>query len=62
MENTFSLLYNSGIKNKRKCILTMEQKKIDMTTGPIMKKVFLSVIPMVVGNILQYIAVVFCDI
>ena len=55
MENTLSLLYNSGIKNKRKCILTMEQKKIDMTTGPIMKKVFLFAIPMVVGNILQYL-------
>ena len=55
MENTFYLLYNSGIENKRKCILTMEQKKIDMTTGPIMKKVFLFAIPMVVGNILQYL-------
>lgn len=33
----------------------MEQKKIDMTTGPIMKKVFLFAIPMVVGNILQYL-------
>ncbi len=32
----------------------MEQKKIDMTTGPIMKNVFLFAIPIVLGNILQY--------
>ena len=33
----------------------MEQKKIDMTTGPIMKNVFLFAIPIVLGNILQYL-------
>ncbi|MDE6016823.1 MAG: MATE family efflux transporter [Acetatifactor sp.] len=33
----------------------MEQKKIDMTTGPIMKKVFFFAIPIVLGNILQYL-------
>ncbi|MDE5596883.1 MAG: oligosaccharide flippase family protein, partial [Lachnospiraceae bacterium] len=33
----------------------MEQKKIDMTTGPIMRNVFLFAIPMVLGNILQYL-------
>lgn len=33
----------------------MEQKKIDMTTGPIMTKVFLFAIPIVLGNILQYL-------
>ena len=34
----------------------MEQKKkIDMTTGPIMKNVFLFAIPIVMGNILQYL-------
>lgn len=33
----------------------MEQKKIDMTTDPIMKNVFLFAIPIVLGNILQYL-------
>lgn len=33
----------------------MQQKKIDMTTGPIMKNVFLFAIPIVLGNILQYL-------
>lgn len=34
----------------------MEQKKkIDMTTGPIMKNVFFFAIPIVLGNILQYL-------
>lgn len=33
----------------------MEQKKIDMTTGPIMTKVFLFAISIVLGNILQYL-------
>lgn len=33
----------------------MEQKKIDMATGPIMTKVFLFAIPIVLGNILQYL-------
>lgn len=33
----------------------MEQKKIDMTTGPIMKNVFLFAVPIVLGNILQYL-------
>ena len=33
----------------------MHQKKIDMTTGPIMKNVFLFAIPIVLGNILQYL-------
>ena len=34
----------------------MEQKKkIDMTTGPIMKNVFLFAIPIVLGNVLQYL-------
>ncbi|MCH5257710.1 MAG: MATE family efflux transporter [Lachnospiraceae bacterium] len=33
----------------------MEQKKIDMTTGPIMNNVFLFAIPIVLGNILQYL-------
>lgn len=33
----------------------MEQKKIDMTQGPIMKNVFLFAIPIVLGNILQYL-------
>ncbi|MCM1262950.1 MAG: MATE family efflux transporter [Butyrivibrio sp.] len=33
----------------------MKQKKIDMTTGPIMKNVFLFAIPIVLGNILQYL-------
>ncbi len=33
----------------------MKQKKIDMTSGPIMKNVFLFAIPMVLGNILQYL-------
>ena len=33
----------------------MERKKIDMTTGPIMKNVFLFAIPIVLGNILQYL-------
>ena len=33
----------------------MEQKKIDMTTGPIMRNVFLFAIPIVFGNILQYL-------
>ena len=33
----------------------MEQKKIDMTTGPIRKNVFLFAIPIVLGNILQYL-------
>ena len=33
----------------------MEQKKIDMTTGPIMRNVFLFAIPIVLGNILQYL-------
>ena len=33
----------------------MEQKKIDMTTGPIMKNVFLFAIPIILGNILQYL-------
>ena len=35
---------------------TMEQKKkIDMTTGPIMKKVFLFALPIILGNVLQYL-------
>lgn len=33
----------------------MQQKKVDMTTGPIMKNVFLFAIPIVLGNILQYL-------
>lgn len=34
----------------------MEQKKkIDMTTGPIMKNVFLFALPIILGNILQYL-------
>ena len=33
----------------------MEQKKIDMTTGPIMRNVFLFAVPIVLGNILQYL-------
>ena len=33
----------------------MEQKKIDMTAGPIMKNVFFFAIPIVLGNILQYL-------
>ncbi len=33
----------------------MNQKKIDMTTGPIMKNVFLFAIPIILGNILQYL-------
>ena len=33
----------------------MQKKKIDMTTGPIMKNVFLFAIPIVLGNILQYL-------
>lgn len=33
----------------------MQQKKIDMTTGPIMRNVFLFAIPIVLGNILQYL-------
>ncbi|MCH5342669.1 MAG: MATE family efflux transporter [Acetatifactor sp.] len=33
----------------------MEQKKIDMTTGPIMKNVFLFALPIMLGNILQYL-------
>lgn len=33
----------------------MEQRKIDMTTGPIMKNVFLFAIPIVLGNVLQYL-------
>lgn len=33
----------------------MGQKKIDMTTGPIMRNVFLFAIPIVFGNILQYL-------
>lgn len=32
-----------------------QSKKIDMTTGPIMKNVFLFAIPIVLGNILQYL-------
>ena len=35
--------------------MTVQQKKIDMTTGPIMKNVFLFAIPIVLGNILQYL-------
>ena len=30
-----------------------KKKKIDMTTGPIMKNIFLFAIPIVLGNILQ---------
>ncbi len=33
----------------------MKQKKIDMTTGPIMWNVFLFAIPIILGNILQYL-------
>ncbi len=33
----------------------MKQKKIDMTTGPIMRNVFLFAIPIILGNILQYL-------
>ena len=33
----------------------MERKKIDMTKGPIMKNVFLFAIPMILGNVLQYL-------
>lgn len=33
----------------------MNQKKIDMTAGPIMKNVFLFAIPIILGNILQYL-------
>lgn len=33
----------------------MVQKKIDMTTGPIMKNIFLFAIPIVLGNVLQYL-------
>ena len=33
----------------------MERKKIDMTTGPIMRNVFLFAIPIMLGNILQYL-------
>lgn len=33
----------------------MEPKKIDMTKGPIMKNVFLFAIPLILGNILQYL-------
>ena len=34
-------------------VKSKDNKKIDMTTGPIMKKVFLFAIPIVLGNILQ---------
>ena len=33
----------------------MGQKKIDMTSGPIMKNVFLFAVPIILGNILQYL-------
>ncbi len=33
----------------------MKQEKIDMTTGPIMRNVFLFAIPIILGNILQYL-------
>ncbi len=33
----------------------MKQKNIDMTAGPLMKNVFLFAIPLVLGNILQYL-------
>ncbi len=31
----------------------MDRKKIDMTTGPIMRNIFLFALPIVIGNILQ---------